>query len=132
MSYAISYAMSHTISCTLYFYLLSLILSGGLFQWKKGMTYSLVDEGLQLYHDVPENTLLYDVFFYVMYHLPSFQSMHGYQVTKDTVTSKFVHTSTPAIPSSCVPEIRRISKHLVAYLETFVAFSLAAEPPHPR
>jgi hypothetical protein len=33
-----------------------------------------------------------------------------------------VHTSTPAIPCSCVPETHRISKQLVAYLETLVAF----------
>jgi hypothetical protein len=54
------------------------------------MAYSVVEEGLQLYHDVPENTVLNDVFFYVMYHLSSFQNMHGYQTTKDTDISEFV------------------------------------------
>jgi hypothetical protein len=38
-------------------------MSGGLFHWKKDLAYSVVNEGLQLYHDVPENTLLNDVFF---------------------------------------------------------------------
>ncbi len=66
-----------------------------------------------------------------MYHLSSFQNMHEYQVTEDTEIFKFVHTSTPAIPGSCVPETNRISKQFVAYLETLVAFSpfyLAADP----
>jgi hypothetical protein len=49
---------------------------------KKGLAYSVVDAGLQLYHKVPEssaqNTLLNNVFFYVMYHLSSLQvqNMH--------------------------------------------------------
>jgi hypothetical protein len=131
LSYATSYTMSYTISYTLYVHLLSRVLSGGLFHWKKGLAYSVVNEGLQLYHNVPENTLLNDVFFYVMYHLSSFQSMHEYQVTKDTEIFEFVHTSTPAIPGSCVPETHRISKQLVAYLETRVAFNpfnLTADP----
>ena len=118
-----SYATSHTISYILYVHLLSRVLSGGLFHWKKGLAYSVDDEkGLQLYHDVPENTLLNDVFFYVLYHLSSFQNMHEYHVTKDTDIFQFVHTSSPAIPGTCVPEIPRISKQLVAYLETLVAF----------
>jgi hypothetical protein len=54
---------------TLYVHLLSCVLLGGLFHWKKGMEYSVVEEGLQLYHDVPEYTLLNDVFFYIMYHM---------------------------------------------------------------
>ena len=83
----------------------------------------MVNEGLQLYHDVPENTLLNDVFFYIMYHLSSFQNMHEYQVTKDTDIFEFVHTSSPAIPNSIVGETFRFSKQMVAYVETLVAFS---------
>ncbi len=62
-----SYTMSYTISYTFYLYFLSRVLSGGLFHWKKNLAYSVVNEVLQLYHDVPENTLLNDVFCYVMY-----------------------------------------------------------------
>jgi hypothetical protein len=129
MSYATSYTISYTISYTLYLYLLSSVLSGGLFHWKKGLAYSVVNESLQLYHDVPENTLLNDVFFYVMYHLSSFQNMHEYQLTKETEIFEYVHKSTPAIPGSCVPETHRISKQLVAYLETLVAFSPLFQKP---
>ncbi len=57
-----------------------------------------------------------------MYHLSSLQNMHEYQVTKDTDIFEFVHTSSPAIPCTRVPETYRISKQLVAYLETFVVF----------
>jgi hypothetical protein len=71
----------------------------------------------------PENTLLNDVFFYVIYHMSSFQNMHEYQVTKDTEIFEFVHTSSPAIPNTVIPETYKISKQLVAYLETLVAFS---------
>ncbi len=125
--------MSYAISYTLYVRLLSRVLSGGLFHWKKGLVYSVVEEGLQLYHDVPENTLLNDVFFYGMSHLSSFQKMHENQVIKDTGIFEFLCTrlASPAIPGTCVPETYRISKQLVAYLETLVAFSpyyLAADP----
>jgi hypothetical protein len=66
-----------------------------------------------------------------MYHLSSFQNMHEHQVTKGTDIFPFVHRSSPAIPGTCVPETYRISKQLVVYLETLVAFSpyyLAADP----
>jgi hypothetical protein len=123
MSYTTSYTTLHTISFTLYVHLLFRVLSGGLFHWKKGLAYSVLDEGLQLYHDVPENTLLGDVFFYVMYHLSSFQNMHEYQVTADTDIFEFVHTSSPAIPTTIIGETFRFSKQMVAYVETLVAFS---------
>jgi hypothetical protein len=119
MLYTISNPMSHTI----YSHLICCVLSGGLFDFRKELAYSVVNEGLQLCHDIPENTLLNDVFFYVMYHLSSFQNMHEYQVTKDTEIFEFVHTSSPAIPNSVIPETYKISKQLVAYLETLVAFS---------
>ena len=115
--------MSHTMSHTIYCNLNCCVLSGGLFHYKKDLAYSVANEGLKLYHDVPENTLLNDVFFYIMYHLSSFQNMHEYQVTRATNIFEFVHTSTPAIPDSVIPETYRISKQLVAYLETLVAFS---------
>ena len=111
--------MSHTI----YSYLCWCVLSGGLFHFRKDLAYSVVNEGLQLYHDVPENTLLNDVFFYVMYHLSSFQNMHEYQVTSETEIFEFVHTSSPAIPTTIIGETFRFSKQMVAYVETLVAFS---------
>ena len=111
--------MSHTI----YTHISCCVLSGGLFHFRKDLAYSVVNEGLQLYHDVPENTLLNDVFFYVMYHLSSFQNMHEYQVTKDTEIFEFVHTSSPAIPTTIIGETFRFSKQMVAYVETLVAFS---------
>jgi hypothetical protein len=111
--------MSHTI----YSHLSCCVLSGGLFPFRKDLAYSVVNEGLQLYHDVPENTLLNDVFFYVMYHLSSFQNMHEYQVTSETEIFEFVHTSSPAIPTTIIPDTFRFSKQLVAYVETLVAFS---------
>ena len=111
--------MSHTI----YTHISCCVLSGGLFHFRQDLAYSVVNEGLQLYHDVPENTLLNDVFFYVMYHLSSFQNMHEYQVTKDTEIFEFVHTSSPAIPTTIIGETFRFSKQMVAYVETLVAFS---------
>jgi hypothetical protein len=121
--------MSIMMSHTIYSHLISCVLSGGLFHFRKDLAYSVVNEGLQLYHDVPENTLLNNVFFYVMYHLSSFQNMHEYQVTSETDIFKFVHTSTRAIPNTrplntVIPETYRFSKQLVAYVdsETLVAF----------
>ena len=119
--------MSHTI----YTNLSCCVFSGGLFHFRKDLAYSVANDGLQLYHEIPENTLLNDVFFYIMYHLSSFQNMHEYQVTRATNIFEFVHTSTPAIPDYVIPETYRISKQLVAYLETLVAFCpyyLAADP----
>ena len=106
--------MSHTI----YTHISCCVLSGGLFHFRKDLAYSVVNQGLQLYHDVPQNTLLNDVFFYIMYNLSSFQNMHEYQVTNDTNIFEFVHTSSPAIPETVISETYRISKQLVAYLET--------------
>jgi hypothetical protein len=120
--------MSHTI----YSHLCWCVLSGGLFHFRKDLAYSVVNEGLQLYHDVPENSLLNDVFFYVLYHLSSFQNMHEYEVTKDTDIFEFVHTSSPAIPNSIVGETFRFSKQFVAYVETLVAFSAYYVAGDPR
>ena len=111
--------MSHTI----YSHLSCCVLSGGLFHYRNDLAYSVTNESLQLYHDVPENSLLNDVFFYVMYHLSSFQNMHEYQVTSETEIFEFVHTSSPAIPTTIIPETFRFSKQFVAYVETLVAFS---------
>ncbi len=52
---------------------------------------------MQLYQDLQTNTLLSllnDVFFYVFHHIPTFQNMHGYRLTKVMDLSKFVHTTT--------------------------------------
>ncbi len=49
--------------------------------------------------------------------------MHEYQVTKETDIFEFVHTSSPAIPNTVIPETYRFSKQLLAYVETLVAFS---------
>jgi hypothetical protein len=80
MSQTMSHTMSHTINANL----IQGVLSGGLFHCKKGLAYSVIEEGLQLYHDFPENTLRNDVFLFVLYHLSSFQNMQNNQVTKDT------------------------------------------------
>ncbi len=48
---------------------------------------------------------------------------HLIQLTKETDIFEFVHTSSPAIPSTVIPETYRFSKQLVAYVETLVAFS---------
>jgi hypothetical protein len=39
------------------------------------------------------------------------------------ISFEFVHMSSPAIPSTCFLKTYRISKQLVTYLETLVAFS---------
>lgn len=50
--------------------------------------------------------------------------MHGYRVTKAMDLSKFVHSKFPAIEGPpAVPETYMVSKELVAYLETLVAFT---------
>ena len=115
--------MSHTMSHTIYSHISCCVLSGGLFHFRKDLAYSVVNEGLQLYHDVPENSLLNDVFFYVMYYLSSFQNMHEYQVTEDTDIFEFVNASSPAIPNTIIGETYRFSKQMVAYVETLAAFS---------
>ena len=71
---------------------------------------------MALFHDVEENYLLNDVFFYIFSNLPRFQNMHAYRVTKETDIFEFVHTSDPAIPGRPrVPENHQVSKELVAY-----------------
>ncbi len=48
------------------------VLSGGLFHLRKDLAYSVVNEGLQLYHDVPDNNLLNDVHrCFPLRHVPS-------------------------------------------------------------
>ena len=50
--------------------------------------------------------------------------MHGYRLTKAMDLSKFVHSSFPALDGPpAVPETYMVSKELVAYLETLVAFT---------
>ena len=50
--------------------------------------------------------------------------MHGYRLTKAMDLSKFVHSKFPAIEGPpAVPETYMVSKELVAYLETLVAFT---------
>ncbi len=66
--------MSHTI----YSHLICCVLSGGQFHFRKDLACAVVNKGLQLYHNVPENTLLNDVFIYIMYYLSSFQNTHNY------------------------------------------------------
>ncbi len=51
--------------------------------------------------------------------------MHGYRITKAMDLTKFVHTTFPALDGPPpVPETYMVSKELVAYLETLVAFTL--------
>ncbi len=44
------YIIYNVICDVIHIHLLSCALSGGLFHWKKSLVYSVVDEGLQLYH----------------------------------------------------------------------------------
>ena len=109
------------------------VYSGGLFHYKKGSPYSTTDGALELYQDVENNTLLNDVFFYIFHHLPTFQNMHGYRLTKGMDLSKFVHTKFLALVSPpAVPETYMISKELVAYLETLVTFTPYYKADAPR
>ena len=88
---------------------------------------------MNLYDDLPTNTLLNDVFFYFFHHLPTFQNMHGYRLTKAMDLSKFVHTTFPALVGPpAVPETYMVSKELVAYLETLVAFTPYYRADDPR
>jgi hypothetical protein len=82
-----------------------------------------------LYHDVEDNTLLNDVFFYVLHHRPQLQNMHEYMVlaqadTDPRVMEAFVqrkYTQLPGPPHG--PPVQLVSRNLLAYLETLVAFS---------
>jgi hypothetical protein len=78
-------------------------------------------DALALYHDDPKNTLLNDVFFYVLHHLP--QNMHEYRVDADTKSEAFVQRKYPQLegPPS-VPYVQIFSKNLLGYLEALVAF----------
>ena len=82
-----------------------------------------------LYHAVENNTLLNDVFFYVLHHLPQLQNMHEYIVparadTDPRVMEAFVQRKYPQIPGPpLVPPVQFFSRNLLAYLETLVAFS---------
>jgi hypothetical protein len=76
-----------------------------------------------LYHDDPNNTLLNDVFFYVLHHLPRLQNMHEYSMAADANIEAFVQRKYPQLegPPS-VPPVNFFSKNLLGYLETLVAF----------
>jgi hypothetical protein len=82
-----------------------------------------------LYHDVENNTLLNDVFFYVLHHLPQLQNMHEYMVpaqadTDPRVMEAFVQRKYPQLPGPPhVPSVQIFSRNLLAYLETLVLFS---------
>jgi hypothetical protein len=79
-----------------------------------------------LYHDDSNNTLLNNVFFYVLHHLPRLQNMHEYSVAADTNIETFVQRKYPQLegpPSvDSVPHVNFFSKNLLGYLETLVAF----------
>ena len=76
-----------------------------------------------LYEDGKNNTLLNDVFFYVLHHLPQLQNMHEYSVDAGQDIEAFVKRKYPQLegPPS-VPYVFFFSKNLLAYLETLVAF----------
>ena len=59
--------------------------------------------------------------------------MHGYRLTKGMDLTKFVHTKFPALVGPpAVPETYMVSKELVAYLETLVAFTPYYRADDPR
>ena len=76
-----------------------------------------------LYDDNSNNTLLNDVFFYVLHHLPRLQNMHEYSVDAGQDIEAFVKRKFQQLegPPS-VPPVFFFSKNLLAYLETLVAF----------
>ena len=89
-------------------------MSGGIFHYMKGLTYSTA----------PANTLLNKVFCYFVHHIPKFQNMHPYRITSATDIPALVGTTYPALTGPpAVPETYLFSKELVAYLETLIAFS---------
>jgi hypothetical protein len=73
--------------------------SGGLFHYKKDPAYNTSKDCCAFYYDVQENSLLNNVFCYIVHNLPKLQNMHLYKITY------------------------LFSKELVAYLETLIAFS---------
>ncbi len=76
-----------------------------------------------LYADDSNNTLLNDVFFYVLHHLPRLQNMHEYSVAAGADIEAFVQCKYPQLegPPS-VPPVNFFSRNLLGYLETLVAF----------
>jgi hypothetical protein len=76
-----------------------------------------------LYEDGKNNTLLNDVFFFVLHNLPRLQNMHEYSVDAGQDIEAFVKRKYPQLegPPS-VPPVFFFSKNLLAYLETLVAF----------
>ena len=95
-----------------------------MFHYKTGLAYSVKNNLLQLYHDVENNTLLNDFFFYLLHNLPSLQNMHEYRTNAETDYREYVRRKYPALVGPpAVPETYFVSKQLVAYLETLIAFS---------
>ena len=76
-----------------------------------------------LYEDGKNNTLLNDVFFYVLHHLPRLQNMHEYSVDAGQDIEAFVKRKYQQLegPPS-VPPVNFFSRNLLGYLETLVAF----------
>ena len=76
-------------------------MSGGIFHYMKGLTYSTA----------PANTLLNEVFCYFVHHLPKFQNMHPYRITSATDIPALVGTTYPALTGPpAVPETYLFSK----------------------
>ena len=76
-----------------------------------------------LYEDGSNNTLLNNVFFYVLHHLPRLQNMHEYSVDAGQDIEAFVQRKYPQLEGPpYVPPVFFFSKNLLAYLETLVAF----------
>ncbi len=55
--------------------------SGGLFHYKKNLAYNTYKDCCAFNYDVPENTLLNDVFCYIIHNLTKLQNMHPYKIT---------------------------------------------------
>ena len=88
--------------------------------------------GDPLYIDDKHNTLLNDVFFYVLHHLPKLQNMHDYRVDADTDITDFMNRKFVELEGHPhVAHVHLFSKNLLAYLEILVAFCpyyMAADP----
>jgi hypothetical protein len=100
-------------------------LSGGIFHYKKDLAYYTSRDCCGFDHDVPEDTLLNDIFCYLVHELLKLQNMHLYKITSDTNIKTLVTTLYRALAGPpAVPETYLFSKELVVYLETLIAFSV--------
>ncbi len=59
-------------------------LAGGMLHYKEGSGHGTSMDSTVLFEHAPANSLLNNVFCYVIHHLPKFPNMHQYRFTHDT------------------------------------------------